>query len=123
MLDAKLMLQKADVVVCDRWVPDILVDLAVDTRRRGLLRGKWQGRFARILPPGTRQYLLVRRSERILSSRPDVKRDLSRSFRRRLYRRLGRNANIVVVGNNAGVDAAVDVILGDWKSCACRCSS
>ena len=123
ILTAKLMLKNADVVVCDRWVPDILVDLAVDTRRRCLLQGKWHSRFARILPPGTRQYLVVRNSERILSSRPDVKRDLSRSFRRRLYRRLGRNASIVVVGNNASVETAVDAILWDWKSCACRSSS
>jgi hypothetical protein len=122
ILAAKLMRKKADVVVCDRWVPDILVDLAVDTRRRCLLRGKWHARFARILPPGTRQYLVVRHSDRILSSRPEVKRDLSRSFRRRLYRRLGRNANIVVVGNNGTVEAAVDAIFWDWKTWACRSS-
>jgi hypothetical protein len=120
ILAAKLMRKKADVVVCDRWVPDILVDLAVDTRRRCLLRGKWLTRFARLLPPGTRQYLIVRNSERMLSARPDVKRDPSRSFRRRLYRRLGWSASIVVIGNNGTVDSAADSILWDWKTWACR---
>jgi hypothetical protein len=123
ILAAKLMFRRADVVVCDRWVPDILVDLAVDTRRRGLLRSKWLLRFARLLPPGTRQYMIVRNAKRMLSSRPDVEEDLSRSFRHRLYRRLGRNANIVQIGNNGSVDTAVDAILYDWKSCAYRCSS
>jgi hypothetical protein len=120
ILAAKLMLKKADVVVCDRWVPDILVDLAVDTRRRCLLRGRWYSRFARILPPGTRQYLVMRNSDRIVSSRPEVTRDMSRSFRHRLYRRLGQNANVVVVSNNGTVDAAVDAIFRDWQSCVYR---
>src|SRR5512146_3306386 len=34
LLTARLRGAQADVVLCDRWVPDILVDLAVDTRRR-----------------------------------------------------------------------------------------
>jgi hypothetical protein len=120
ILAAKLLFKKADVVVCDRWVPDILVDLAVDTRRRCLLRGRWYSRFAQILPPGTRQYLVMRNSDRIVSSRPEVTADMSRSFRHRLYTRLGRNANTVVVSNNGTVDAAVDAIFRDWQSCVYR---
>ena len=41
-------------------------------------------RFAQILPPGTRQYLVVRNADRIVSARPDVVQDLSRSFRQPL---------------------------------------
>jgi len=120
ILASRLVSQDVDIVVCDRWVRDILVDLAVDTRRRGLLRGAWRSRFARILPPGTRQYLVVRNSQRILSARPDVTQDLSRSLRRRLYQRLGRNADVVVVSNNGAVDRAVDTIFRDWQSCVFR---
>ncbi len=116
VLAARLLHQKADVVVCDRWVPDILVDLAVDTRRRGLLGGAWYSRFARIVPPESRQYLVVRDARRIVSARPDVVRDTSRSFRRRLYRRLGRRANVMVVRNNGTIEAAVEAIFHDWKS-------
>ncbi len=110
ILAARLLWKKADVVVCDRWVPDILVDLAVDTRRRCLLRGSWYARFAQILPSRSRQYLVVRDANRIALSRPDVVQDTSRSFRRRLYRRLGRKASVVVVPNNGSVDAAVEAI-------------
>ncbi len=116
ILAVRLLHQKADVVVCDRWVPDILIDLAVDTRRRGVLSGTWYSRFARIVPPDSRQYVVVRDARRIISSRPDVTRDTNLSFRRRLYRRLGRNANIVVVKNNGTVEATVEVIFHDWKS-------
>jgi hypothetical protein len=123
LLATRLIRQNVDVVICDRWVPDILVDLAVDTRRRGLLRGKWQRRFARILPPRTRQYLVVRDSDRIVASRPDVLCDLSQSFRQRLYRRLEESTDIVVIRNNGTVEAAVETIWRHWQSCAFPCSS
>jgi hypothetical protein len=123
ILAARLLGRKADVVVCDRWVLDILVDLAVDTRRRGLLHGAWCARFAQILPSRSRQYLVVRDARRIALSRPDVVQDTSRSFRRRLYRRLGRKASVVVVKNNGTVEAAVEAILRDWKAWAYPFSS
>jgi hypothetical protein len=123
ILAAKLNSKDVDIVVCDRWVQDILVDLAVDTRRRDLLAGTWQARFTRILPPGARQYLIVRDSHRVVSSRPDVVHDLSHSFRQKLYGRLERSPDVVVVRNNGTVEAAVDVIFGDWKSWVCRYSS
>jgi len=123
ILASRLVSQDVDIVVCDRWVRDILVDLAVDTRRRDLLAGTWHARFTRILPPGARQYLILRDSDRVVSSRPDVLQDVSHSFRQKLYRRLGRSRDVVVVRNDGTVEAAVDAIWGDWKSWACRCSS
>jgi GTPase SAR1 family protein len=122
-LAARLRSRGVDIVVCDRWVQDILVDLAVDTRRRHLLAGTWHSRFTRLLPPATRQYLIVRDSDRVASSRPDVLEDVSHSFRRKLYRRLERSPEVVVVDNNGTVRATVDAIFGDWKSWACRSSS
>jgi hypothetical protein len=123
LVSAGLFLRDADIVVCDRWVQDILVDLVVDTRRRDLLRGTWHSRFARILPSGTRQYLIVRDSEHVVSLRPDVMQDVSYSFRLKLYGRLERSPDVVVVRNNGTVEAAVDAIFDDWKSWACRYSS
>ncbi len=115
LLAVRLMLKNVDIVVCDRWVPDILVDLAVDTRRRSLLGGKWRARFMRILPVGTCQYLIVRDSSSIVALRPDVTRDMSHSFRDRLYGRLQQDPDIVVVRNNGTIEAAVDAVMRDWK--------
>ena len=123
LLARRVSRRKVDIVVCDRWVPDILVDLAVDTRRRDLLAGIWHSRFTRILPPAVRQYLIVRDSERVVSARPEVRQDMSHSFRQKLYGRLERSPDVVVVQNNGTVEAAVDAIFGDWKSWAYRCSS
>jgi hypothetical protein len=115
LLATRLLFKDIDVVVCDRWVQDVLVDLAVDTRRRSLLGGRWYGRFLHILPRGARQYLVVRDADAIISARPDVKRDLSGSFRQRLYRRLARNPDLVVIRNDGTVEAAVEAVLQDWK--------
>jgi len=123
ILAARLLPNDVDIVVCDRWVRDILVDLVVDTRRRSLLAGTWYARFMRILPRATRQYLIARDRDRVVSARPDVLQDLSHSFRHQLYRRLERSADVVVVRNNGTVAAAVDAIFNDWKSWACRYSS
>ena len=120
MLAARLTSQDVDIVVCDRWIQDILVDLAVDTRRRDLLAGTWHTRFTRILPPGTRQYLIVRNFDSVVCSRPDVMYDLSHSLRRKLYRRLEKSPEVVIVRNDGTVEAAVDTILGDWMSWASR---
>ncbi len=121
LLVGRLLFKDVDVVVCDRWVQDVLVDLAVDTRRRSLLGGRWYKRFLRILPRGARQYLVVRDADAIVSARPDVRRDLSGSFRQRLYRRLTRNPDLVIIGNDGTVDAAVEAILQDWK-CRAECT-
>ena len=123
ILAARLRSRNVDIVVCDRWIQDILVDLAVDTRRRDLLAGTWHSRFKRILPPGARQYLIVRDSASVVSARPDVLQDASHSFRQRLYGRLEKSPDVVVVRNDGTVQAAVDAIFGDWKSWACRYSS
>jgi hypothetical protein len=123
ILAARLLRRKVDVVVCDRWVADILVDLAVDTRRRGLLKGVWYRRFARVLPRSAKQYLIVRDARRIAAARPDVAGDPSRSFRRRLYGRLEQNADLVVVNNDGTMDAAIEAIFRDWQLCVCPFSS
>lgn len=116
LLEIRLLLKDVDVVVCDRWVRDVIVDLVVDTRRRCLLHDKWCARFARILPGRVREYLIERDPESICACRPDVRRDVAFSFRWRLYKRLGRNPEIIVVRNNGTVDAAVEAIVSDWRN-------
>ena len=123
ILAARLLPKDVDIVVCDRWVRDILVDLVVDTRQRNLLAGTWYAGFMRVLPHQTRQYLIVRDGDRVVSARPDVMQDMSHSFRHKLYRRLEKSADVVVVRNNGTVAAAVDAIFRDWQSWACRYSS
>jgi hypothetical protein len=108
--------KRPDVVVCDRWVWDILIDLAVDAHRPALLDGPWRGRFARILPRGHRQYLIVRAAAAVLDARPEMKHDPDLALRRELYQRLEAIPGIVPIDNNGPVAATVDAILRDLAS-------
>lgn len=120
LLDARLLFKNADVVICDRWIQDVIIDLIVDTRLYQLLRKKWYRTFVRVLPAFTCQYLIVRDSEDILTDRPDVRRDRSFKLRQKLYKKLAKNPDITVIYNNKSIDTATDAILGDWINSGTR---
>lgn len=111
----KLLWRKADIVICDRWVHDILIDLVVDTRRRSLLKGRWYRRFTHILPKDTKQYLIVRNATSVATARPDSYQDRNFSFRQKLYKRLERADIVTAIDNNGEVGDTVDAILADCK--------
>ena len=103
----------ADIVICDRWVYDILIDLAVDTRRPGLLYGAWLQRFKDLLPQNTRQYLIKRDTKCLLDVRPEYNRDREFLLRARIYRRLEAQPGITVIDNNRSIGDAIASILDD----------
>lgn len=93
---------KPQVVICDRWVNDILVDLAVDSRREELINSQWYSRFQRILPPGAKQFVITRGDAEILACRPECREDPGFAFRQTMYRRLCEMPDAVIVINNDG---------------------
>jgi len=122
-LDLKTTGRKIDIVICDRWVNDILIDLAVDTRREQLLYGKWYQRFIRILPKNSKQYLITRDTRDILSARPQSVQDTNFSFRHRLYKQLGNIADITVVNSNSLITTTVNAILTNWQESSLQSST
>lgn len=107
--------QRPDIVLCDRWVYDILVDLAVDTRRMGWLRGGWLRRFESILPATARPFLIQRRFEDVLAVRPEYRHDPEFLFRACVYKRLEKIPRLTVIHNNRGIEDAVEAILADLE--------
>lgn len=104
-----------DVVICDRWVGDILVDLAVDSRREGLLDGRWHRRFTQLLPKCAKQYMVMRKKETLLACRTENREDPSLAFRLEMYDRFaGKKHKVVVVDNNGTIDQAVNYIVDDF---------
>lgn len=100
---------KQGIVICDRWVNDILIDLAADSRRDRLLDGKWYSRFQRVLPPGTKQFVVTRGDAAILACRPECREDPGFAFRQGMYRRLCQMPDVVNVIDN---DGTVEECLG-----------
>lgn len=101
----------ADVVICDRWVHDIIIDLAVKFSDIHLPSGKWGDRFRSLLPPATRSYLLVRAEDDIIHSRPESAFDPDFRLRAALYQRLPSEVKRVI--NRGKVDDVAKVIMND----------
>lgn len=101
-----------EVVICDRWVNDILIDLVVDSRREGLLESKWYTRFQRILPPGAKQFVIVRGDAEVLACRPECRDDPGFPLRQSMYRRLSElPGTATVITNNGTVEQSVNDLM------------
>lgn len=111
-LACRLWARNAQVVICDRWVNDVLIDLATDSRRDGLLGSKWYPRFQRILPRRAKHFLIVREAAEILSCRCECRKDPGFAFRQAMYGHLSELPGAVtVIANNGTVEQCVDTLM------------
>ncbi len=97
----------ADTVICDRWITDILVDLAVKTRRPDIISGKWARRFMRIAPATARYCVVHRNLDHLLDCRLENRVDPDFRFRLQIYEELMKQPYILPVDNNGTIDASV----------------
>lgn len=99
------------VIVCDRWVLDIMIDLEVDTRIH-FSAGGWLERLFRSLMPGNVKCFLIMRDETgVLSCRPENMRD--RNFQRRqdLYKEYSARPWVTRVDNDGMIEDAVGQVV------------
>lgn len=88
------------VLILDRYVYDILVDLGVDTRLAGLC-DNWAGRwFNRLLPRGAVCLHLIRGKEELLEARPEAAVDDNFPLRLRLYEALVDRQEVITIRND-----------------------
>lgn len=99
-----------DVMVVDRWIPDILVDLAVKTRLDNYIHCKWESRFLKIMPESAKVLLIDRNEETLLDCRLENRVDPE--FRRRLeiYRLLCKSDSVTVIDNNGSISQAIELM-------------
>lgn len=95
------------VVIVDRWIPDILIDLVVKTRREELLTGKWAQRFTALLPDATLLLCIVRPQQALLSCRTENREDPDFLFREKMYQKLLEQNGIVTIKNDGTLEATV----------------
>ncbi len=88
------------VVIFDRWIPDILIDLAVKTRREDFLAGKWAARFLKLLPERTLLLCISRPREALLACRTENREDPDFEFRSQMYMTLTGQKQITVIDNS-----------------------
>lgn len=77
-----------DIVICDRWITDIIVDLATKTHRANLINGKWAKRFLKILPEDAVLFVIYRETQAIVDCRLENRVDTDFEFRLAVYKQL-----------------------------------
>lgn len=92
--------KKNSVLILDRYVYDIMVDIIVDTGISGLHRGRLGRAFRRLLPEGAVVLALKRSKEEILKSRPECRLDRNFDSRYRIYDELIRDVNAIEISNH-----------------------
>lgn len=107
----EIMACRHDVVICDRWIIDILVDLATKIHSRDFLDGPWMRRFFRILPQGARLFVVVRNSTDIVSCRLENRTDPDFELRYSIYEKISKMPEVSVIDNTGTVAESVSQVL------------
>lgn len=99
------------VLVCDRGVYDTLIDVMVDTGNTNLYKSPLGKAFLKYLPKPHKVLFLMRESEKIFESRPDVKLDRNFNMRYELYQACAKEFNWTVIDNNGSPEETFRTIV------------
>jgi len=92
------------VLILDRFIYDILVDLMVDTRIKDLDQYPMGKAFLRLLPEDSVVLFVVRDREKLLDVRPESNVDRNFPIRMKLYLALSERQGLTPLQNNAGLE-------------------
>lgn len=92
-----------DVVICDRWITDIIVDLATKTHCTDFADSKWARRFLCILPKNALLFVVYRDIEDIVGCRLENKVDPDFEFRLGIYEQLRQKSYVFPVDNRGKI--------------------
>ena len=101
---------KQDVVICDRWICDILVDLATKTHNKDFLDSCWSSRFLNIMPSNAKLLVIQRNEKALLECRLENRVDPDFRFRQEVYKQLLMEPYIHVVDNNGTIQESIEQI-------------
>ena len=100
------------IIILDRYVYDILIDLAVDTRKNNLIYSWFGRRFRDLLPKDSITILVRRDLQTVLDVRPEGKVDRNFESRYKHYQQLNENLGINVINN----EGTLEELLASAKS-------
>lgn len=98
------------VIVCDRWVYDIMVDLEVDTRVQ-FSDGRWLKRlFLSLLPSASVCFVITREQSLVRGARDESLNDDNFPVRCELYLRHAKDGRLHSIDNNGSIEQSVEQI-------------
>lgn len=107
----RISFDQYELVICDRWINDILIDLGAESRVMNFLDSQWYNRFQSILPENTIQFLIERRKEDILDCRIENQIDPNFPYRYQLYSQLAIKKEVHVINNSGTIENSVEQII------------
>jgi len=99
------------IIICDRWVVDILIDLQVDTRKYLGPDSFWGRIFLKLVPRNAKCFVILRNTSLIEVARPEHAHDKNYAPRRELFAQWSKNSCCIAVDNNGSVNDAVRRVL------------
>ena len=90
-------------IICERFVLDMLVDLAVATQDMGVFNSYPGMLFIRLLPTGSRRIALELDGKMIQERRADLKSDRKLTLRIQAYQRLCEEYSIPMISSQASI--------------------
>ncbi len=93
------------VVVCDRWVLDILIDLEIDTHIKLHRNSRYSRMFWGLVPSDAQLTVINRSYDDILDARPEHRYDRNLAERYRLYGVLMEYNDLIVIDNTADLES------------------
>lgn len=99
-----LLRKKNHIIILDRYVYDILIDIAVDTRIEHLLSSRIGRKFKQLLPDESKTILVSRSLSDVLEARPEGKVDRNFESRFHHYVELANEPSVTVINNNGTLD-------------------
>lgn len=100
------------VLILDRYVYDILIDVMVDTRMETLDKGRVGRAFKALIPEGTLSVLVDRDLDKVLEVRPEGQVDDNFEHRYRFYKELALDPSVSTVTNDASLETLLSVVEG-----------
>lgn len=96
-----------DFVICDRWITDIIVDLATKTHREQFIQSRWVKRFMSILPPYSHLFVVYRHTKDIIGCRLENRVDPDFRLRKDIYDQLVKSPSISPIDNCGTIEQSI----------------
>lgn len=102
---------KFDVVICDRWVNDIIIDMGSELHQTNILNTKWYKRYQSLLPNNSFQFVIIRGKSDVLNCRVENTFNEAFSYRYDLYKEIIEKPNIIKIDNTGSIENSIKQVL------------
>lgn len=108
--------QNLDYVICDRWVNDIIIDLASETHQTEIINSKWYRRFQNLLPKDSYQFVVIRDRQVVLDCRVENTFNEAFNYRFDLYQKIIEKPEVYMVDNTGAIENSIKQVLDIIKN-------